>query len=265
MLTELELRLAVALVCALVGFYACHHLPRVLTRLGLERRNFLGAPIGSAGGLLFVLGALYGVIRFKQDHRVMAGCVLAFGLLGLIDDRWGGHSHKGLRGHLAALQQGWITTGLVKALGGGAAALAAAWLLWPGPWALLSAALIALSANTLNLLDLRPLRALKLFWLVGLPAFTSAPPLLVFLLGLSLPYGLLEARRKVMLGDTGSNALGAALGATGAWILPLWAQGALVAALVLFHAWAERHSLTEWIDAHPWAKAIDRWGWNPEG
>jgi UDP-N-acetylmuramyl pentapeptide phosphotransferase/UDP-N-acetylglucosamine-1-phosphate transferase len=127
-----------------------------------------------------------------------------------------------------------------------------------------SALLIALSANLLNLLDLRPLRTLKGFWLLSAGLLWAADPLLSLLWGLSLPYARLEARRRVMLGDTGANALGGVVGVSAALLLPLWAQAAVVALLLGFHLWAEKHSLSAWIEAHAWARRIDGWGWRTE-
>src|SRR5207249_359864 len=121
---------------------------------------------------------------------------------------------RGLRGHLAALRGGRVTTGLLKA--GGGLALGA-WIgsrLSPTAGVVLAAPLIALSANAMNLLDLRPLRALKLFWLLGAAMVWGGSPPLAQLLGLSVPYARLEAGRAVMLGDTGANALGGVLGVT---------------------------------------------------
>ena len=130
--------------------------------------------------------------------------------------------------------------------------------------AVLSALLIALSANLLNLLDLRPLRTLKGFWLFSAGLLWSAPPLLAQLWGVSLPYARLEAQRRVMLGDTGANALGGALGTAAMLALPLWSQGLLVLLLLGFHWWAEKHSLSAWIEARPWARRLDGWGWRTE-
>jgi UDP-GlcNAc:undecaprenyl-phosphate/decaprenyl-phosphate GlcNAc-1-phosphate transferase len=149
----------------------------------------------------------------------------------------------------------------VKALGGAALALALAWSVRPGPFVLLSAALIALTANAFNLLDLRPLRTLKLFWLLGGLLAVPGPPLLRHLLVLSLLYAPLEARRRLMLGDTGSNALGGAVGMVSVLLLPVWAQALTVLLLLAFHLWAERYSLTAWIEAHPLAKRLDDLGW----
>src|SRR5207244_2527948 len=152
-----------------------------------------------------------------------------FALLGLADDLWGDRSTGGLRGHFRALAQGRVTTGAVKALGGAVLALAvAAGQAWPTPPALpgwlarvvLQAALVALTANAINLLDLRPLRALKGFAASGLPLFlwcaaggnAASIAALGALLGAAAVYAPFEARRRAMLGDAGSNLLGAVLG-----------------------------------------------------
>jgi len=236
--------------------------PALLRRLGLERANFQGVPICTGGGLLFLLSALAWLpLATGSGERAAALAAAGFALLGLIDDRWGTAEFKGLRGHLRALKQGRLTTGLLKAAGGGAIALAVTSQLRPLPEALVSAALVALAANLFNLLDLRPLRALKAFWLLGGALAWSGPLLLAAVLGLSVPYARLEARREVMLGDTGANGLGALLGVSAVLALPFWAQGAALALLLLFHVWAEKHSLSRWIEARPWARAIDGWGW----
>jgi hypothetical protein len=106
---------------------------------------------------------------------------LAFGLA---DDVWGGGADKGFKGHVRALSQGRLTTGMLKMLGIGALAFVSAtgiagsigntdstvgastgWtsagyitLAW-----VLATAVIALSANLVNLTDLRPGRALKVY------------------------------------------------------------------------------------------------------
>jgi UDP-N-acetylmuramyl pentapeptide phosphotransferase/UDP-N-acetylglucosamine-1-phosphate transferase len=244
------------------GILLCAPLPSLLRTLGLARTNFRREEILTGGGLLFALSAVPWLFLSRSGaEQAAALAAVGFGLLGFVDDRWGTAEHKGLRGHLRALRSGQVTTGLLKAAGGAALALLLAWRVRPGAEALLGAAVIALCANLLNLLDLRPLRALKFFWLAGLPlaAFTAA--LLAQLLGLSLPYARLEARRQVMLGDTGSNCLGGVLGVCAVLTLPVWGLAFLLAALLAFHAWAEKHSLSAWIDARPWARRLDRLGW----
>lgn len=243
----------------IVGVPLAAALPRVLSRLGLVKPNFRGEPLGTAAGLMFLAGALGWLAYRWPVVEPVALAAVGFGALGFIDDRWGTAEFKGLRGHLRALRSGRVTTGLLKAVGGMLLASALAWWMKAGWPALLAAPLVALCANFMNLLDLRPLRALKVFWVFGGALFVISPPLLGLFLGLSAPYAFLERRRKVMLGDTGSNALGAVLGVSAAG-LPWWGQALMVVLLVAFHLWAEKHSLTAWIESHPVARRIDGWG-----
>ncbi len=259
-ISDLSLRLLVLVLSLGLGALLVLPLPPLLKAMGLERTNFRGEPIGSGAGLLFVVGALPWLFAADPASRLCAVAVVGFGLLGLIDDRWGTAEFKGLRGHLGALRRGRITTGMLKAAGGGVLALTLSFWV-PAPSTPVTAApLIALSANAFNLLDLRPLRALKIFWLLGLIPTLAGPLLLTQTWSLTLPYARREARAELMLGDTGSNALGALLGVVGALMLPPALQAGVVAALVLFHVWAEKHSLTLWIEAHPWARTLDQWG-----
>lgn len=235
-------------------------LPPLLRLLGLQRVNYSGDPILTGAGLGFVLAALPLLLLERRDLPVLVA-LCAFAALGFLDDRWGATQFKGFRGHLGALRRGVVTSGLVKAIGGAAVALALGLWMKRGWTALPAALLIALGANLFNLLDLRPLRALKALWLLGSPAALLGSPVIGLCLGYSLPYARREGRREWMLGDTGSNALGAAVGCAAASRLPLAGQvlGGLV--LIAIHFWAERHSLTAWIEAHSIARRIDDWGW----
>ena len=92
----------------------------------------------------------------------------AVAFLGWLDDTLGDTRPKGFRGHILSLvRERHLTTGGLKALGGGivaalcAAAFARDFLEWP-----VFALYIALMTNWLNLLDLRPGRCLK-FYLAG--------------------------------------------------------------------------------------------------
>jgi UDP-N-acetylmuramyl pentapeptide phosphotransferase/UDP-N-acetylglucosamine-1-phosphate transferase len=225
----------------------------------------------------------------RVDATPAPGCgggivlaMLLYGALGAVDDRFGDRSVQGLRGHLRSLvRDRRVTTGLVKAVGGAAFGLAlAAWVDAPRPGGetaaragtvLLGGVLIALSANAVNLLDLRPLRAIKGFGvylgIVLALAALLAPARLPGLVWLALPVGALaayvpiEARCRAMLGDTGANALGAAAGVAAVWGLPWTAQLVLVIALGGLHLFAERRSITAALAVHPWLDRLDRWGW----
>lgn len=245
-------------------------------RLGWRRVNFRGELVPDRLGLFPLLTGLAAYALFAREQLPWL-LALGYGVLGFLDDQWGQDAPKGLRGHLRSLLAGRPTTGLFKLVGGLILGIAIGWLLYsessatrPSPLAthrsLLSGLMIALWANFFNLLDVRPGRAGTLFVLLALPCVVTlllqgersgAWVLLGVLLGLLVTLPIDRAGRG-MLGDTGSNLLGGVLGASLAWLMPLWAQGLLTLGLLLFHLWAERHSLTEWIERRPLLRRLDR-------
>jgi UDP-GlcNAc:undecaprenyl-phosphate/decaprenyl-phosphate GlcNAc-1-phosphate transferase len=238
----------------------------LLRHIGQTRANFRGELIPTSAGILLALPALAlftlipALPKLQRADLVQAATAVGFCLLGFLDDRWGTPEFKGLRGHLRALSRGRITTGLLKAVGGVGIAAAAAAQFHTGATVLAAALAIALSANAFNLLDLRPLRALKVFWPASLLFIAVLPITHALTLGASLPYSGAEGRRKVMLGDAGANLLGAVTGTTAAMTLPGYGLWILAAILALLHLRAEKHSLTAWIAGRSWATAVDNWG-----
>ena len=247
----------------------------LVRRYDLRRLNFKGRRIPMIAGLAFVLGGefFYGSEWFLQGLHTSLAAVyflvtLGFGGLGLLDDLKGDRTVGGFAGHLGALRRGRLTTGAAKALGGGLVGLVAGFLISsprPPGYALLAGLLIALSANTLNLLDLRPGRCLFGFFVgtatVGAMLFSQHTPAIGFLLWAALAFALilypLDAGGSVMLGDTGANAFGAVLGVAGAiYFAPLW-QGVLVLGLLGFQFWCERYSLSRVIEASPFLRGLD--------
>ncbi len=244
-------------------------------RYGLRRPNFRQERIPAVAGLAFVLAAVF-IYAYEWrsdtfDPRIPAAyflVTLGFGALGLLDDLGGDRSVGGFRGHFRALFQGRVTTGAAKALGGGIVSLAAGFLIaYPHLVSmLLAAALIALSANLLNLLDLRPGRCLFGFFvgaacvILTLAANHALNVGFLFYIAVAAAFILypLDAGGRIMLGDTGSNAFGAVLGVAGAlFYSPLW-KAVIVALLIAFHIWSERHSLSQTINASPALRGLDR-------
>ncbi|MHB0935856.1 MAG: glycosyltransferase [Armatimonadota bacterium] len=257
-----------------------------------RRRNYAGRYIPALGGLLLLPVVLclwlafLGVMQYSQETSLALSSRLLFPvslvgwmLLGLIDDIWGTTQRKGFKGHLVALAHGQLTTGGVKLLGGGILSLVMAYFALPVEPRWLSipiaAVLIALSANAMNLFDLRPGRALKAFWLVGIPlalfdfltATTNQPqlfwllsPALLVILLATLVYAPFDFAGMMMLGDTGANPLGAFLGLCLALLLPFWGQIIVVLLLVGLHVYAERASLTKLIERVPVLNWFDRLG-----
>src|SRR6266511_2968079 len=222
------------LVAAVVGALAATGARRSLdgTR-SLERTNFRGRTVSLAGGPALAVGASAAAAlaagRAEGGRPAAAALVagLGAGLVGGYDDVVGGRPEqktaKGFRGHLAALREGRVTSGLVKIVGVGAAGLAAAALVDSGRGrpagrlvdVVLGAGVIAGSANLVNLLDLRPGRALKAGLLTGVPlALTrgTGGDLAAGASGAAAALLPADLGEEIMLGDAGANALGAVLG-----------------------------------------------------
>lgn len=168
--------------------------------------------------------------------------------LGFVDDVYGTADARGFKGHLKALAQGRLTTGGLKLAGISIVSVFVAYQMlvvfetymgegiisfWPTlGHAILAGAAIALTANFLNLTDLRPGRASKVYLVliaVGLLLCIGSPVLdlncapadrhwltvLVDACTLLIPVIVVigpDLREKAMLGDTGANPLGAIAG-----------------------------------------------------
>ena len=171
-------------------------------------------------------------VAVRQDPAVAAVAAI-----GLADDLWSG-PERGFAAHLRTAR----TTGTLKLVGIPLVGLLAT-------RKLSGALLVGLAANALNQLDTRPGRALKAYLAASVPL--RAPKGAAVLL---LSYDL---REMAMLGDGGSNALGAMLGlrsvsrftGRGRWI----AIGAL-AGLTLI---GERTSLGRLIERTPGLRELD--------
>ncbi len=190
-----------------------------------------------------LVGALVALGGRRAPARVRLS-VAGIALLGLVDDLRSG-PERGFRAHLGAGR----TTGVLKAAGIPALALAAT-------RSLPDAVLVSLSANGLNLLDTRPGRALKAF-LAG-AALARGParaylPIAVLL----APYDL---REMTMLGDAGSNALGAVLGYGSVGRLTVRGRRLAIASLAGLTILGEIRSLGALIEETPVLSQLDRLG-----
>lgn len=269
----------------LVGFLAVRYLVvsggGLLRAPLLARENYRGRPMPTAGGVL-VLAAVLGVEAGRATFGalglgdrpgsdparllVLFAC-FGFGFLGLVDDVMGNDDDRGFRGHVRALTRGRVTTGLLKLVGGGGVALvlAAEPGFVTGKRLIADALLIALAANLVNLLDRAPGRAIKLTLLAYVPiavvAGTGAvgvaiAPVMGAAAGV-LPDDLHE---RLMLGDTGANLLGGALGLVVVLAMGRGARNGVLVALVVANLVAEVVSFSRVIDGVAPLRAFDRWG-----
>jgi hypothetical protein len=178
---------------------------------------------------------------------LFAPSVAPVAAIGLADDLWSG-PERGFQAHL----RGGVTTGTLKLVG------IPLWGLWKtrSPS---GAVLVGLAANVLNQLDTRPGRALKAFALCSL-ALRGRPRGALVVAVLLAPY---DHREMTMLGDAGSNALGAVLGLESVRRLTGLRRTSAIAALAAVTLVGERRSLGALIESTPGIRALDALGRYP--
>jgi UDP-N-acetylmuramyl pentapeptide phosphotransferase/UDP-N-acetylglucosamine-1-phosphate transferase len=218
-----------------------------------RRNNFRGRRVSLAAGPAVAVAA---AIAGPGLPAVVAG--LGAGLAGAYDDANGEtDAAKGFRGHLTALRTGRVTAGVVKLAGISAAALIAAVCLRPKRVTdvLLGAGVVAGSANVLNLLDLRPGRALKVGVASGVVLWQPG------VVGACLALLPADLRERDMLGDAGANALGAVLGvAVITRMRSRLLRCGVLAGVIALTAASERVSITAVIERSPRLRRIDQLG-----
>jgi hypothetical protein len=224
-----------------------------------------GRALLAAGGVGDVPGP--GVAR-----TVIVAGLFGFGALGFLDDVLGGDAERGWKAHLRALAAGRLSAGGVKLFGGGVLALmlasAAGSTASGGGGALRLAAdgaLVALAANLGNAFDRAPGRTIKVSLVAWVPLAIAARgdaagvalgPVMGAALGL-LPDDLAE---RLMLGDAGANALGAALGLGVLLTLGPGARLVVTAVLAALNLAADLTSFSRLIKKTPVLDRLDRFG-----
>lgn len=257
---------------ALLEGVALHFLLPMLQETGAVRQNYQGIDIPVSAGISFPLVAI-GVFAlyvplayFKSSYYPFLLGITALCFLGFIDDMLGQRDALGFKGHFGALFKGKLTTGGLKALGGGMIAFFLA-LLQPTGWVdlLVNTMLMALFTNMLNLLDLRPGRAIKgyLLFLIAIIALAGARVdwlIIAPLLGAVICYFGIDLKARAMMGDAGSNVLGLALGYISVISLTLPYRTGILLFLIILHIYTEKYSLTRTIEKYPWLRAVDNLG-----
>ena len=203
----------------------------ILLAFGPQGRNHRGLRLPLVGWLVAV----------AQPELIPVAAI------GVADDIWSGEE-RGFREHLRAGR----TTGVLKLAG------IPAFALWQTR-SLSGALLVGLSANMVNQLDTRPGRALKAFALGSL-LLRGAPRRGAAAAVLLAPYDL---REMAMLGDSGSNALGAMLGLRSVGRFTERQRWSAIAALAGLTLLGERRSLGELIERTPVFRELDALGRQP--
>jgi UDP-N-acetylmuramyl pentapeptide phosphotransferase/UDP-N-acetylglucosamine-1-phosphate transferase len=203
----------------------------------------------------------------------MLSLVTATAFVGFLDDLLGSRVIGGLRGHFSQIRFGIVTTGALKAfLGVSIATIVSAAISDTALLFLLNLGVLTLSINITNLFDLRPGRAIKVFALSSLAVFIAGftapsagtasfwrlwgfiiPPVLGLLWG--------DLKQRSMMGDAGSNALGAILGLAFVINLSWLANLVILGVLIALHLVSEKYSISTFIEKTPIIKQLDELGW----
>jgi len=266
--------------------------PPILRHLqaeGFTRENYRGARLPFPGGIAIVaagvlaLGACVAVATVGNVDLFGTGLPidltypLGVALLGLVDDLLAGTS-RGWRGHGRAVLAGQFSTGALKAVGALALALydlqGTRYAEGVGAY-LLAVALLVLTTNLFNLLDLRPGRSAKAFLLLGVllsvvawhgrypdefglvPLWAVGPlaaPILVV--------GFFDLKERTMLGDVGANLIGAVAGLWLIYAFDTTGQAIALAIVLAITILGEFRSLNTLIERTPLLRQIDSLGRN---
>jgi len=250
---------------------------------GFVRENYRGAEVAFPAGIAIVAAATLALIPlalldevgqadvFRPGSGEAVTYVLGVALLGLLDDLIGSGavSPRGWRGHARATAAGGFSTGALKAAGSlGIALFVLAGHGYGVAEYLLAVAVLVLATNLFNLLDLRPGRSAKALVLLGAGLTIGAADLdplwaLGLFVGPILMLLPLDLREQGMLGDTGSNAVGAV---AGLWlVLTLSTVGQAIALAIIAGAtiYGEFRSISALIERTPGLRHIDSIGRRP--
>jgi UDP-GlcNAc:undecaprenyl-phosphate/decaprenyl-phosphate GlcNAc-1-phosphate transferase len=255
---------------------------RDLAAAGFVRENYRGRrPAFPAGAVLVAVSLIalapLAILDDRADLDLLdpelrrwAVFVLGVALLGLIDDALGRGGERdaarGWRGHARAVAGGRFSTGAIKAVG--ALALAAYATQGRGLQDLdylVDLALLLLTTNLFNLLDLRPGRVEKVLFalLVGLCliAWTAAPlDVLGIFIGPLAVGAWFTLRERAMLGDTGSNLAGAIAGVSLLLVLGEDERLAVLAVVAALTVYGEFRSISETVEKIPPLRWLDSLG-----
>ncbi|MDQ6697910.1 MAG: hypothetical protein M3Z46_10700 [Actinomycetota bacterium] len=256
----------------------------IFTAPVFARQNHRGATVPVGAGVLLVVAVLAAdavlVVADRLTDRVQVdlaatvvviATVAGFCTLGLLDDLGAAGDDRGFTGHLRAMAHGRLSTGGLKLLGGGLLAVVVSGMARQGGVGALfvDALVIALGANVGNLFDRAPGRTIKVGALAMLAVLVLASTAdrgqltgVAILFGAALGLLVFDLGEELMLGDAGSNAIGAtaALGVVLSCALPV--RIVVLLALLALNLASERVSFSTVIDAVAPLRFLDRLGRN---
>ena len=270
---------------AAIGALLCWgRLGPALSRPQWQKDNYRGKSVTGVSGAFVVLIEVLVVANlywgfsesFYGKHALaVLILVLAFGLLGWIDDTRAEATGGGLQGHLeSAISEGVFSTGVLKLVGGVLVSFGAVLIadVSDGLVGLArSAAIVALGANLLNLLDRAPARSSKVAMFSFITLFVATAVWgnsdsvlnLVWaagVVGASVGLAPSELMERHMQGDTGVNTTGAVLAFSVVLVGSSLVQWIALVVLAGLNLVSERTSFSEVIAGNAALDRLDRMG-----
>ncbi|AOY77083.1 glycosyltransferase [Clostridium formicaceticum] len=249
------------------------YMMRMLMKANVVGKNYKGDTIPIGMGITFIpvmLCNFFLMILLLKDLQevifIFLTGITTMGFAGIIDDLIGNKSASGFKGHFSRFFKGELTTGMLKAGVGGVIAFMISWIYSVGIIEFfINAFVIALFTNLLNLLDLRPGRALKtylfiavIFLVIGIAGITKM--ILFSIIGYCIGYLPQDLKARSMMGDVGSNTLGITLGIITIISFSIKVKVVLLILLLLVHTISEKYSLSKVIKSNYILNYLDELG-----
>ena len=261
----------------LIGFFGTKLIiplfKNMLVNSNIVRPNYKGDMIPVCMGIVFLPMLIINAVLLILLREVNMVYLLLFVLgsismffIGSLDDIIGNRNVSGLKGHFKSLFKGELTTGGFKALFGGfIGVLIASAISYKITDVVIGTLIIALSTNLMNLLDLRPGRAIKGYLAIMVSLLLilkneNVKTLSLLILPNVLAYFNLDLKAKSMMGDTGSNVLGISIGILIVMGCSLKVRVGWLIFLILMHLLTEKYSLTKIIENNKVLNYIDNLG-----
>lgn len=264
------------LVIFFLGFigttFAIPLFKNMLVNSNLIRPNYKGENIPVGMGIVFlpmiIINSII-ILYFNYEKPLylflFLFSIISMFLAGALDDIIGNRDVSGLKGHFKSLFKGNLTTGGFKAVFGGFVGILVSVCISKNIFdIIINTLIIALSTNFMNLFDLRPGRAIKVYLTIMALMIFNVTQQIKYLIMLIIPnviaYTRYDLKAKAMMGDTGSNVLGISIGVIFVLSFPLSIRVFWLLFLIFIHILTEKYSLTKIIENNKLLNYIDKLG-----
>ena len=275
MILETYILYAILFITGMVGTKIVIPLfQNLLIESNIVRPNYKNIDIPVSMGIVFlpmiiINGIILSFVTNDQVNKTYLYMfifgVMSMFLAGIMDDVIGNRDVSGLKGHFKSLLKGKLTTGGFKALFGGfVGVIISVGISKNITDIIINTLIIALSTNLMNLLDLRPGRAIKSYLLIIISIFITSigyvRSLILLIVPNVLAYFNMDLKAKSMMGDTGSNVLGISICIVFVMSYGLNTRIAWLLFLIFIHILTEKYSLTKIIEKNKVLNYLDKLG-----